>query len=128
MSNNDNCQLIKLLYERFNARDIDGVLAALTTDAAWANGLEGGHVYGPEAVREYWTLQWQVINPRVEPVSITEDSAGIVVVEVHQIVHDLEGNLLLDEQVTHLFTMQQGSVKQFDIQGVSKLSAVKTTV
>ena len=49
--------VLKRMYDRFNARDIDGVLAALADDVAWANGMDGGHVHGREAVREYWTRQ-----------------------------------------------------------------------
>src|ERR1700757_637105 len=50
-------ELLKRIYDRFNARDIDGVLAVLADDVAWANGMDGGHVHGREAVREYWTRQ-----------------------------------------------------------------------
>jgi hypothetical protein len=50
-------ELLKRIYDRFNARDIVGVLAVLADDVAWANGMDGGHVHGREAVREYWTRQ-----------------------------------------------------------------------
>jgi hypothetical protein len=30
---------------RFNARDMETVLAALHEDVLWANGMEGGHVF-----------------------------------------------------------------------------------
>src|SRR3546814_13049741 len=47
----DDVKVLERIYDRFNARDIDGVLAALTDDVAWANGMDGGHVHGSEAVR-----------------------------------------------------------------------------
>src|SRR5215470_14969634 len=56
-------ELLKRIYDRFNARDIDGVLAVLADDVAWANGMDGGHVHGREAVREYWTRQWTLVSP-----------------------------------------------------------------
>ena len=59
---------LERIYDRFNARDIDGVLTALTDDVAWANGMDGGHVHGREAVRAYWTRQWAMVSPHVEPV------------------------------------------------------------
>ena len=65
----DDVKLLERIYDRFNARDIDGVLTALTDDVAWANGMDGGHVHGREAVREYWTRQWTMVSPHVEPVS-----------------------------------------------------------
>jgi len=121
--NNDE-QLIKHLYDRFNARDIDAVLSTLADDVAWANGMENTHVHGPEAVREYWTHQWSVINPRVDPLHMSQAADGSTVVEVHQVVHDLEGKLLLDEMVGHVFHIEGGRVTRFDVQPGSKLSTV----
>jgi ketosteroid isomerase-like protein len=66
-------KVLERLYDRFNARDIDGVLVALTEDVAWANGMEGGHVHGHDAVRDYWTRQWAMISPHVEPVGFRRE-------------------------------------------------------
>ena len=48
-------ELLKLLYDRFNARDMETVLTAMHEDVVWANGMEGGYVRGREGVRIYWT-------------------------------------------------------------------------
>jgi ketosteroid isomerase-like protein len=117
-------QLIRHIYDRFNARDIDGVLSKLSQNVAWANGMEGTHVHGLDAVRDYWTYQWTVIDPRVTPTGISESVDGSIVVSVHQVVHDLEGKLLLDEVIEHVFRVEDGLVSRFDIQGNSQLSAV----
>ena len=37
----DNVELLKRIYDRFNARDMDTVLAALHDDVIWANGMKG---------------------------------------------------------------------------------------
>jgi hypothetical protein len=42
----DGATLIERLYDRFNARDMDAVLAALHPNVVSANGVEGGHVHG----------------------------------------------------------------------------------
>lgn len=122
----DNIQILKRIYVRFNIRDIDGVLAALSDDVAWANGMDGGHVHGLEAVREYWTRQWTLVSPHVEPVTFTEANDGSVVVEVRQSVRDLEGKPLQDQAhglqdktVMHVFHFQDGKVTRFDIQDAS---------
>jgi ketosteroid isomerase-like protein len=114
--------VLKHIYERFNARDIDGVLAFLAEDVAWANGMEGGHVFGREAVRQYWTRQWAMISPHVEPVSFTEAGDGSIVAEVRQTVRDLEGKPLAgqthglrDKTVGHVFRLRDGKVARFDI-------------
>ena len=113
----DNVEFLKRLYDLFNARDIETVLKALHEDVIWANGMEGGHVHGREGVRSYWTRQWATIDPHVEPVRFAESPEGQVRVEVHQVVSDLKGNLLVDKMVEHSFLVESGLVKRFDILG-----------
>lgn len=115
-------EVLKRIYDLFNERDVDGVLAVLTNDVAWANGMDGGHVHGREAVREYWTRQWTMVSPHVEPVSFTEAADSSIFVEVKQVIRDLEGKPLQDQThgltdktVGHVFRMQEGKVIRFDI-------------
>jgi ketosteroid isomerase-like protein len=110
-------EFLKLVYDRFNARDIETVLAAMHHDVMWANGMEGGHVRGRDGVRSYWTRQWAMIDPHVAPVAFSAGSGGEVVVEVHQIVRSLQGDILVDQMVGHIFRIEDGSVKRFDIRG-----------
>lgn len=113
----DEVDLLKLLYDRFNARDMDAVLAALHEDVLWANGMEGGHVQGRDGVRNYWTRQWAMVDPHVEPLAFARDLQGKIVVEVHQVVRDLSGNLLADKVVGHIFRIEDRLIKRFDIRG-----------
>jgi len=115
-------QLIKRIYERFNARDMDAVLAVLADDVVWANGMEGGHVHGREAVRDYWTRQWAIISPHVEPVAFRHTDDGAIEVEVIQRIFDLDGQLLegqshglKDKTVRHIFRMEGDKIVRFDI-------------
>ncbi len=66
-------EILAAAYFGFNARHLDDVLALMVPDVEWPNGMEGGYVYGHEGVRAYWTRQWGMINPHVEPVSMTRD-------------------------------------------------------
>jgi limonene-1,2-epoxide hydrolase len=111
----DNIELLKRIYDRFNARDMETVLAALHEDVIWANGMEGGHVRGREGVRSYWTRQWAMVDPHVEPLAFAEGPGAEMIVEVHQLVRDLEGNLLADKMVGHIFRVEDGLIKRFDI-------------
>jgi nuclear transport factor 2 (NTF2) superfamily protein len=79
-------ELLKRIYDRFNARDIDRVLAVLVDDVTWANDMDGGHVHGREAVREYWTRQWTLVSPHVQPVSFYRIGDGAIIAEVRQSV------------------------------------------
>jgi ketosteroid isomerase-like protein len=107
--------LLRGMYSAFNARDIDGVLAAMAEDVDWPNGWEGGRVHGHAAVRDYWTRQWAAVDSSVEPLSFTEDEQGRIAVEVHQTVRDLEGKLLSEGRVTHVYTLRDGLVTRMDI-------------
>jgi ketosteroid isomerase-like protein len=108
-------ELLKRVYERFNARDMETVLAAMCEDVTWANGMEGGHVHGRDEVRSYWTRQWAMVSPRVDPAGFSVGRDGEVIVEVHQVVHDMEGNLLIDQMVGHIFRFENGLIRRFDI-------------
>ena len=116
-------ELLKRIYDRFNARDIDGVLAVLADDVAWANGMDGGYVHGREAVRDYWTRQWSMVSPHVEPMGFRRTADGAIIAEVRQSVRDLEGKPLegqthglKDKTVGHVFRFRGGRVARFDIQ------------
>ena len=115
-------EILARMYDRFNARDIDGVLAVMADDVAWANGMDGGHVQGREGVRDYWTRQWAVVNPHVDPVTFDRKPDDTIVVRVRQTVRDLEGRPLKDQThglkdrlVAHVFHLRDGQVTRFDI-------------
>lgn len=108
-------ELLKKAYATFNARDIDGALATMKPDVAWPNGMEGGTVHGHEGVRAYWTRQWGMIDPHVDPVSFKIDSDGRIVVSVHQVVRDLSGKVLMDRMVEHVYTLEDGLIRSMDI-------------
>jgi hypothetical protein len=108
-------QLLQRAYAAFNVRDIDGALATMSPDVVWPNGMEGGTVHGHEGVRAYWTRQWGMIDPHVDPVSFSEDESGRITVDVHQVVRDLTGKQLLDRMVQHVYTLRDGLIQSMDI-------------
>lgn len=103
-------KLIEQAYFAFNNRDIDGVLALMTEDVSWPKASEGGRVVGKGEVRAYWTRQWGEFDPHVEPMAIVDEGGGKVRVTVHQVVRDLQGNVLSDSKVFHIFTMSSGLI------------------
>jgi hypothetical protein len=106
---------MKAMYTAFNARDIDTVLAAMHPDVDWPNGMEGGRVRGRDGVRAYWTRQWSLLNPRVDPVHVSEDDFGRIVVDVHQVVRNLDGVIVLDQMVRHAYVVENGLIKSMEI-------------
>ncbi|MFZ0733889.1 MAG: nuclear transport factor 2 family protein [Candidatus Sulfotelmatobacter sp.] len=111
----DNIAMIRRAYAAFNARDLEGALATMTPDVIWPNGMEGGTVHGHEGVRAYWTRQWGMINPHVEPVTFDEDDGSRIVVGVHQVVKDLSGKVLLDRMVQHVYSLRDGLICGMEI-------------
>jgi hypothetical protein len=107
--------LLAFAYKYFNARDIDSVLKTMHEDVDWPNGMEGGRVLGHRAVRDYWTRQWDVVDPHVEPVSFATDPSGRTVVQVHQTVRDLGGNVILDCMVEHIYLIEDGLIRSMEI-------------
>ena len=123
----DPIVVLKDLYARFNARDIDGVMRVLAEDVAWANGMDGGHVEGREAVRAYWTRQWSMVDPHVEPVAFATLPDDRIVAQVVQTVRDLDGNPigeashgLRDKTIGHRFQFRDGLVARFDIEDAAE--------
>jgi hypothetical protein len=112
----DERELLEGAYRDFNARRLEAVLARMQPDVVWPNGMEGGFVYGHEGVREYWTRQWAVFDPHVEPIDITIDDRGRWVVKVHQVVHDRKGELLADQIVHHAYQISNSLIAKMDIE------------
>lgn len=109
-------ELLSGLYHAFNRRDIEAVLGVLTPDVAWANAMDGGHEHGRDAVRSYWTRQFDLISSTVTPLSMTRTEDARVLVRVHQVVRSADsGDLLADKEVGHLFSFEGEIVSRFDI-------------
>jgi hypothetical protein len=80
-----------------------------------SSSLTLGHIHGREAVRDYWIRQWNSINPHVEPQGFQFDENGQIVVDVYQVVRDLDGNLLVDQMVQHVYTFEDDLIRRMDI-------------
>ena len=109
-------EIIGKAYAGFNKRDINAVFTVMHPNVSWPKAFEGGFVTGYDAVREYWTRQWSEIDPKVEPLSIIERNDGKVVVEVQQLVKDMEGNILFDGKVNHLYTINNDVIERMEVE------------
>ena len=111
----DHEHLLRDLYDAFNRRDIDEVLAALAPDVDWPNAWEGGRVVGHDAVRAYWLRHFGQIDGRVYPVGFSVGEDGRISVQVHQVVRGLDGSLIADRTVTHVYTFREALVERMDV-------------
>ncbi len=108
--------IIRKAYDAFNARNIDAALSAMQPDVQWSKAWEGGYISGHGEIRDYWTRQWREIDPHVEPTGFREIEAGKLEVTVHQKVADLEGNVVFDGTVKHIYLFENGLIKTMDIE------------
>jgi hypothetical protein len=108
--------LFKKAYAAFNARDIDMALSTMDSDVEWPKAFEGGYVTGHDEIRKYWTRQWAEINPTVEPVTFNKRQNGTFEISVHQVVKDLQDNLMFDGIVKHIYTLQDGLLRRMEIE------------
>lgn len=122
MPDTPEIELLRKAYVAFNTRDLDAALTLLAPDVHWPRAFKGGFVRGPEAVRAYWMEQWSEIDAHVEPVAFHPGNDGQILVEVHQVVHDLAGAVLADEQVGHRFTIKHGLIQAMEICPLSSSS------
>jgi hypothetical protein len=87
----------------------------MTEDVSWPKASEGGRVVGKEQIRAYWTRQWSEFDPHVEPLAIAEGEGGKIRVEVYQLVKRLQGDVLWDGEVLHLFTVKTGLIAAMEL-------------
>jgi hypothetical protein len=116
MNQMDHLAHFQRLYEAFNRRDLDRVVAMLSDDVDWPNAWKGGRLVGREAVRDYWTAQWAEIDPHVAPLAVTERADGRLAVAVRQVVRSPDGQLLGDGEVVHVYRLECALICRMDVE------------
>jgi ketosteroid isomerase-like protein len=112
-------ELLQRVYAAFNRREIESVLVNMRPDVDWPNGMEGGRELGTEAVRKYWLRQFEILDPRVEPQGFSIEPDGRIAVDVHQVVHDKAGKLLVDQIIQHVYKIRNGLICSMEIRSKS---------
>lgn len=107
---------LRATYEAFNARDVDAALSLMRIDVDWPNAWEGGRVHGHEGVRDYWMRQWRAMDPTVEPVAFTTRSDDSIAVEAHQVARGVDGSLLAEGRVLHVYVFRDDLVVRMDVE------------
>jgi len=114
--------VILAAYKSYNERDIDALLELMCEDVNWANALTGDRIRGRAEMREVWLLQWTSLEVETEPIRIYEED-GRTVVLVREIMREVGGQLLLDQEMEHVFTFRDGLVERMDFRHVAENAA-----
>jgi len=115
--------VIYAAYKSYNERDIDGLLKLMCEDVDWSNALTGDRIKGHAEMRKVWLLQWTSLNPQTEPIDIYEDAEGRTVVLVREILREVSGRLLMDQEMEQVFTFRDGLVARMDFRHVAPKTA-----
>jgi hypothetical protein len=110
----DREAMLRELYQAHARRDIDAALARFTDDVAWPDVANGRTLHGHDEVRSYWTAQFATIDPQATPTEITVDDDRAVVA-VHQVVRNLDGEVMLETDVTHTYTFRGDLVAAMEV-------------
>jgi len=57
----------------------------------------------------------EAIDPHVDPVSFETDESGSIIVKVHALIRDLEGNIVSDGHVVHVYQFEDGLIRSMEI-------------
>ncbi|MCC7054551.1 MAG: nuclear transport factor 2 family protein [Gemmatimonadaceae bacterium] len=108
--------MITTLYYSFNARDVDTLLGTMHRDITWPNGIDGGTVWGRDAVREYWERLWTMLDPKVRALGFAHDhDRDTVSVRVSQVMRNIAGEVQLERIVHHVFSFTDGRIARLEI-------------
>lgn len=108
--------VIARAYAAFNERDIDGALALMGEHVSWPKASEGGRIVGKREIREYWTRQWSEFDPHVDVLEVVDHEAGTTDVKVHQLVKNVDGDVLSDTELWHAYTIRNSLIERMDIE------------
>jgi hypothetical protein len=80
-----------------------------------AQSIRGGRVIGKQAIREYWTRQWAEFDPFVNVLEVIDRERDVTDVKVHQLVKDLNGGVLSDTELWHVYRLRDGLIDRMEI-------------
>ncbi|HEX6223071.1 MAG TPA: nuclear transport factor 2 family protein [Chryseolinea sp.] len=108
-------EMLSRLYSAFNEKDVDKALEVIHPDAVWANSMEGGLAKGHQEIRDYWMRQWSYIQWHVQPKQLQKLDSENFVVQAHQIIRDLSGNIVSIRNLEHIFHIENGFITTMSI-------------
>ena len=112
--------MLEELYGALNRRDIDAFLKHVAPGVDWADEVTGGQVHGRDAVRAYLQKQWTEIDPTDEPMRINIGEDGRAHVLVDRLVRSLNGEILQNLKVEHVFEFDGAFISRMTVIGLAE--------
>lgn len=112
MSTDARVHHLRRAYALFNKRDVDRLLAMMTDDVEWPDVANDAVLHGKEAIRPYWEHQFEVANPRVEPIDFLQASEDLVAVVEQEVLDRHGAHLVPPAIVFHRYSFEGDLVRR----------------
>ncbi|WP_051799941.1 nuclear transport factor 2 family protein [Catenuloplanes japonicus] len=106
--------LVRRMYAAYNERDAERLLAMVTDDVDWPDGPRRMH--GKDALRDYWTRQWQRVHTHDEAGAIVALGGGRFQVHIEQTVRTPDGTPVSAGRFRHTLLLRDGLAARLDIE------------
>jgi ketosteroid isomerase-like protein len=103
------------LYDAFNTRAFDRLLAGMAPDISWPDEVEDRRLEGLAAVRDYFETATAPLRVRHQPLVLFSPAPGWVEALTRQTVSSAaDGSLWSSMRVRHRFTLRDGLITRLD--------------
>jgi ketosteroid isomerase-like protein len=119
-SDDERTAMLEDVYRALNRRDLDAFLAHVAPGVEWPDETTGGRLHGRDAVRAYLQKQWKEIDAKVEPMRINLTPDGSAHVLVDRLVRALDGEILQNLRVEHVFEFDGAFISRMTVIGLAE--------
>lgn len=106
--------LLLRAFAAYNAQDVEGLLALVSDDVDWPDGLH--RLQGHGALRGYWTAQWLRTRTHDQPLQLSRRADGRVAVRLTRVVRSLDGRVLDHGTFDYVFRLDASHIVRLDIE------------
>ncbi len=106
--------ILDRFYDAYQRQDLPAILDLVDNQINWPDAWEGGRVVGRRAFTDYMRRQFNAVHPLIVATHFEDLPDGKVRVEVHQSIEDREGNILVETEVSHIFTFVDHLIVRVD--------------
>jgi ketosteroid isomerase-like protein len=108
-------QSVTAIYEAFNTANLENLADLLHSDVDWETTPPGGRTRGREQVCALFAGRMAEWTWEFQPTSILTGEDGRITVHGRSAVRKKDGTVRRDQEVEHLYTMQDGLVRNADL-------------
>ena len=108
-------QSVTAIYEAFNTANLENLAELLHSDVDWETTPPGGRTRGREQVCALFADRMAEWTWEFQPTSILTGEDGRITVHGRSAVRKKDGTARRDQEVEHLYTMQDGLVRKADL-------------